>query len=164
LRSQLFRVGEAARHVIGIEDDGGGNDRAGKRPPARFVAAGNRPHPALERGALAAERRPRLFLAKWQARGLFLFARGSITSVFAATHGTDNDHATARTATSNDCAGELRGERRVRCELDNGHQWTVRLRLRSVPEANAVAMELKALGATPEVVSIAVPRTVIALD
>ena len=33
-----------------------------------------------------------------------------------------------------------------------------------LPEANAVAMELKALGATPEVVSIAVPRTVIALD
>jgi hypothetical protein len=30
--------------------------------------------------------------------------------------------------------------------------------------ANAVAMELKALGATPEVVSIAVPRAVIALD
>jgi hypothetical protein len=101
LSRQLFGIVEPTRHVVRIEDDGGGNDRAGERPPARFVTAGNRPHAALERRALAAERRARLFLAKRQARRFLFLARDSVAADLIATHAVHDDHATARAAMSN---------------------------------------------------------------
>ncbi len=58
LRRQAFGIVEAARNIVGIENDGRRDDRTGKRPAPRFVASGDRPHPALERHALAPERRP----------------------------------------------------------------------------------------------------------
>jgi hypothetical protein len=44
----------------------GGDDRAGERTPARLVAAGDRPHAAFHRGALAAEGRADVRLSERQ--------------------------------------------------------------------------------------------------
>src|SRR5262249_54727577 len=63
---QLLGIVEPPRHARGVEDDGGGNDRTGERSPARFVAAGDRPHPAFEGGALATEGWTDVFLAERQ--------------------------------------------------------------------------------------------------
>src|SRR5262249_45504514 len=63
---QPFRVVEAARHALGVENDGGGHDRAGERAPARLVAAGDRPDTALQRRPLASEGRSNGLLAERQ--------------------------------------------------------------------------------------------------
>ena len=51
------RRAEPARHAARIEDHGGGHHRAGERPAAGLVAAGDRADAALERAALAREGR-----------------------------------------------------------------------------------------------------------
>ena len=84
----LFEVVEAARHVVRIENDRGGDDRPGERTAAGLVAAGDRPDATLERRAFAAERRPENLLVQRQARGLS-----------GATHGRHVDHARWRSAT-----------------------------------------------------------------
>lgn len=75
---ELLGIVEPARHALGVENDRGGDDRTGKRPPARLVAAGDRPHPALYRRALATEGRTDVLLAERQANGL----GGSATGCF----------------------------------------------------------------------------------
>src|SRR5262249_50759501 len=52
---ELFGIIKSARHSLGIKHDRGGNNRTGKRPSARFVAARDRPHTAFDRRSLAAE-------------------------------------------------------------------------------------------------------------
>ena len=42
---ELLGIVEPARDALGIENDGGGDHRAGERSPARLVAAGDRPDP-----------------------------------------------------------------------------------------------------------------------
>ena len=68
LRREFFRIVEAARHVVGIENDGGGDNRARQWAAPGFVAAGDRPHTALERRTLAAERRPQNRFVERQPR------------------------------------------------------------------------------------------------
>src|SRR5215469_9701514 len=85
---ELLGIVESARHALGVEHDRGGDDRAGERAPARFVAASDRPHAALHRGALAAEGRTDVRLAERQphdadCRG----ASGDGASGCRATHG-----------------------------------------------------------------------------
>ena len=65
---ELLGIVEPARHALGIENDRRGDDRTGKRSPARLVAARDRPDAALDRRALAAEGRTDVLLAERQAR------------------------------------------------------------------------------------------------
>ena len=61
---------------FGIEDDRGGDHRTGERPPARLVAARDREHAALHRGAFAREGRADLVrIAERQAWGANSCAR-----------------------------------------------------------------------------------------
>src|SRR6266545_1107699 len=64
---ELLGIVEAARHASWNKNDGGSYDRACQRPTSGLVAACDRPGATLERGALAAERRPGLFLPERQA-------------------------------------------------------------------------------------------------
>ena len=66
-RRQLLGIVEPARDALGVEHDGGGDHRAGQRPAPRLVAAGNRPQPAVERGAFAPECRAHVAVVKRQA-------------------------------------------------------------------------------------------------
>ena len=65
---ELLEIVEAARNASGVENDRRSNHRAGERPPARFVASGDRPHAALERGALAAKGRTDVIFCQRQSR------------------------------------------------------------------------------------------------
>src|SRR6478735_8781282 len=67
LRIQLFRVIEAARHALGIENDRRRDNRTGKRPPACLVATRNRPDAAFECRPLATKGRAHVLLAERQA-------------------------------------------------------------------------------------------------
>ena len=62
-----FEFVEPAWHIVGIENDGGGDDRPGQRPAPSLIAACHRPDAALERGTLAPERRPEDFFIERQA-------------------------------------------------------------------------------------------------
>src|SRR6266508_3426437 len=85
---ELFRIIEPARHALGVEHDRGGNDRTGKRSPARFVAARDRPHPAFDCGALAAEgRADDLFAERQTYNANFLGASGNCARGYRAAHG-----------------------------------------------------------------------------
>src|SRR5262249_62078683 len=70
LRREALGVVGPARNIVGIEDPRRRHHRTGQRSPARLVAAGNRPHPALERRALAAEGGADVLVAERQARDL----------------------------------------------------------------------------------------------
>src|SRR5262249_43665267 len=76
LRIELFGIIKSARHALRIEHDSSRNDRTGKGPPARFVAAGNRPHTAFDRCALAAEGRAEVVISQRQP----YHANGTISS------------------------------------------------------------------------------------
>jgi hypothetical protein len=68
LRRKPLRIVKAAGNIVGIENDGRGDDRSGERTAPGFVASGDRPHTALERRALAAEGRADDLLFERQAR------------------------------------------------------------------------------------------------
>ena len=56
------------KYIFGNFTVGSSTGIEGERAAAGLIAAGNRPHPALERGALAAEGRPHDLLDKRQTR------------------------------------------------------------------------------------------------
>ncbi len=56
---ELLGIVEAARHAVGIEDDGGGDHGTGRADPARLVAARHRPDIGFQKRPLAAEGRRR---------------------------------------------------------------------------------------------------------
>src|SRR5262249_57762362 len=68
-RRKLLGIVEAARDALGVEDDGRGDHWSGQWTAPRFVAARNRPHAALERRALAAERGANALVPERQAGG-----------------------------------------------------------------------------------------------
>ena len=51
LRREPLRIVKAAGNIVGIENDGSGDDRSGERTAPGFVASGDRPHAAFERRA-----------------------------------------------------------------------------------------------------------------
>ena len=61
---------------LGIEDDRGGDHRTGERPPSRLVAARDRKHAALHRGAFARKCRADVVVAERQACGGLRLMRG----------------------------------------------------------------------------------------
>ena len=65
-RAELLGVVQAARDALGIEDDRRRHHRAGERPPARLVAAGDREDAFVERAPLAPEARAKHGLVERQ--------------------------------------------------------------------------------------------------
>ena len=66
-RVELLGIVEPARDALGIEDDRRRHHRAGERPPARLVAAGDRKDALGERAPLAPEARAQDRLVERQA-------------------------------------------------------------------------------------------------
>src|SRR5207248_5173338 len=66
---ELLGIIKPARYAFGVEHDGGGDYRTGERSPARFVAARDRPHAALDRRAFAPKGRADLRFAQRQTHG-----------------------------------------------------------------------------------------------
>ena len=64
---ELLGIVQAARDSLGIEHHRGRHHRSGERPPARLVAAGDRPDALVERAALAPEARAQHQLSERQA-------------------------------------------------------------------------------------------------
>ena len=65
----VLGIVKPARHPLGIEDHGGGDDRTRERPAAGLVATGHRPDAAIKGVALARERRAEDLFAERQAGG-----------------------------------------------------------------------------------------------
>ncbi len=106
LAVELLGIVEPARNAVGIEDHGGGDHRTGQRPPARLVAARDRPDAALQRRALAAEGRADGLLAQRQA--------GDLMAV-AATHAA---------MVRGTAAKSMRAWRRVKCGEELGQSYS----------------------------------------